>query len=268
MKTSLNLDDYYETYSNIFQTYFGGYCKKTNEKLSAAKERYVEDINRMEEIRQVLPSIVEKVAAKGQSYFGFSLDIPIHLFVGLYASNAFVDHQAHMYLAIEKLPVDKELLEIIITHEMIHSYHYHVLGYEGIDWNAINWQDARNSMYLEGVATYLSQKLVPGHPKSRYFSYDYDGEKWLSYCKSNREKIASTLLNDLKRQTKNLEREWLRLSGGEHFGYNRLGYFLGTEFVTSLCKRIPEAKVLRLLASDEVSTEMDYWLKELVEKGT
>lgn len=65
-----------------------------------------------------------------------------------------------------------------------------------------------------------------------------------------------------------LEREWLSLSGGEHFGYSRLGYFLGTEFVVSLCKRVPEANVLRLLAKDEVSTEMDYWLKELVEKGT
>lgn len=75
------------------------------------------------------------------------------------------------------MPLDSELLEIIIAYEMIHSYHYHILGYAGIDWRSIDWLDARNSIYLKGVATYLSQKLVPVHPQSVYFSYDRSGEE-------------------------------------------------------------------------------------------
>lgn len=264
----VNLEGYYEKHAHVFKTYFGGYCNKTHEKLLSAKERYEVDSNKINKIYQMLPNIIDKVARKGESYFGFSLDKPIHLFVGLYASNAFVDHQAQMYLAIEKLPEEQELLEIIVTHEMIHSYHYHILGRGGIDWRAIDWQDVRNSIYLEGVATYLSKKLVPGHPISSYFSYDYNGDEWLTFCKNHLREIANALLKDLRSQRSNLAREWLKLSGGEHFGYSRLGYFLGTEFVNRLCKELSEDEVLKLLATDKVSIRMDEWIREVVEKNT
>lgn len=262
--TSFDPNEYHRMNPDIFKTYFSGYCKKTDEKLFTAKERYFNDYSRIEKINEILPEVIEKVATKGESYFGFSLDVSIHIFVGLYASNAFVDHRAEIYLAVEKLPLDSELLEIIIAHEMVHSYHYHILGRGGIEWKAIDWLDARNSVYLEGVATYFSQKLVQGHPQSVYYSYDRSGEEWLTFCNNNYSKIASAFLADAEGHSNNMEREWLRLSGGEHFGYNRLGYFLGTLFVSDLCKELPESKVLELLAEDRVSMEMNHWLQKLV----
>ncbi|WP_100013065.1 hypothetical protein [Lentibacillus sediminis] len=41
--TSFQLDDYHQHHLEIFTTYFHSYCKKTEQKLTAAKERYPQD---------------------------------------------------------------------------------------------------------------------------------------------------------------------------------------------------------------------------------
>ncbi len=43
------------------------------------------------------------------------------------------------------------------------------------------------------------------------------------------------------------EKEWFRLSGGSYFGYNRLGYFLGTAFVTYFVQAFGENEALTFL---------------------
>ncbi|WP_100013064.1 aminopeptidase [Lentibacillus sediminis] len=216
----------------------------------------------MKEVAAVLPGVIEELSEKGESYFGFSLPVSAHIFTGLYASNAFVDHQMEMYFAIEKLSQDPSLLRVIVAHEMIHSYHYHLLGHAGIDWQAIDWSDVRNSLYLEGVATYLSEKLVPGHPQHVYFSYEDEGEDWLDFCKQNHKKIAAAFLADLDSENVNMEKEWLRLSGGQHFGYNRLGYYLGTTLVRDLLEELQEEEMLKMLAEKDVAGEVDRWLRQ------
>lgn len=256
---SLDLNDYHKEHPDIFNTYFNGYCKKTDVKMAKSIERYSEDYSRLEKVIKMLPHVIEKVAAKGERHFGFSINVPVHIFVGIYGSNAFVDHQAEIYLAVEKLPSDPGLLEIIVAHEMVHSYHYHLLGNAGIDWNSIDWLDARNSMYLEGVATSISEKLVPGYSKSVYFSYDEQGEEWLSFCHDNHLRLADAFLIDFKNGSVNMEREWFRLSGGQQFGYSRIGYYLGTVFVTDLCRKLSEREILTLLAKGSVSKAVDCW---------
>lgn len=125
----------------------------------------------------------------------------------------------------------------------------------------MNWKDCAASIYLEGVATYFSQKLVPGHKESVYFSYDEDGEEWLAYCKAHRSEIAQVFLKDMEEETEGMEKEWLRLSGGQRLRFNRLGYFLGTAFVQDLRGRFSESDVLLLLAQGDVSEEVERWLR-------
>ncbi|MEN1970176.1 aminopeptidase [Lentibacillus sp. N15] len=258
-----DLHEYHKLYPSIFSTYFNGYCKKTSERLLVAKKRYFEDYSRLKKVNRLLPSVIDKVVTKGESFFGFSLNVPAHILVGLYASNAFVDHQTEVYFAIEKLQPDPELLEIIVAHEIIHSYHYHILDRAGINWNIIDWSDVRNSMYLEGIATYFSQKLVPGYPQSYYFSYDKNGKDWLSYCQNHQLIIAEAFLADLDNQPNEMEREWFRLSGGQRLGYNRLGYFLGTAFVHNLCNKLSDHEIFTLLAQNKASIAVNKWFQKL-----
>lgn len=264
VSNNLDLEEYYKMFPNIFHTYFQGYCQKTDERIVHATNRYPNDYSKLKRVRALLPDVIEKATANCVAYFGFPIDIPVHLFIGLYASNAFVDHHSAIYLAIEKLYPDPALLEVIFTHEMIHSYHNHILDQAGIEWNAIDWTDVRNSIYREGIATYFSQKIATGHFESVYYTYDYHGDEWLTFCKSHFKKIVETFLIDFESQTLDMEREWLRLSGGEHLGYDRLGYFLGTAFVANLCEKLPGSDVLALLAENEVTTEIDRWIGRIV----
>ena len=43
------------------------------------------------------------------------------------------------------------------------------------------------------------------------------------------------------------EKEWFRLSGGGYFGYNRLGYLLGTDYVENLVGKIGEEECADIL---------------------
>lgn len=259
-----DLKEYHRMFPNVFHTYFQGYCLKTDERMVTTNKRYAEDYSKIKKVRALLPDVIEKATAKCETYFGFSIDIPVHLFIGLYASNAFVDHHSAIYLAIEKLYPDPALLEVIFTHEIIHSYHNHILDHAGIEWTAIDWADVRNSIYREGIATYFSQIIATGHSESVYYTYDYHGGASLEFYKMHFKKIVKTFLTDFENKTIDMEREWLRLSGGEHFGHNRMGYFLGTAFVTDLCKTLPDSDVLVLLAENEVTTEIDRWIGRIV----
>jgi len=262
--SNFNLSEYQQSFPEVFQTYFGGYCKKTNERMIASSERYHADLSEIKRIRKLLPGVIEKVAERCSAYFGFSIDVPIHIFIGLYASNAFVDHHSSIYLAAEKLHPDSVLLEIILTHEMVHSYHNHILDQAGIDWLSIDWDDVRNSIYREGIATYFSQLISPGHKESIYYSYDYNGDAWLSFCKGHIKEISKSFIADIENEATNMEQEWLRLSGGRHFVYNRLGYFLGSAFVHHLCKNMPETDVLTLLINNKVCAAFDSWIIETI----
>ncbi|WP_405103625.1 aminopeptidase [Oceanobacillus sp. FSL H7-0719] len=260
--SNFNLNEYHQRTPDVFQTYFNGYCKKTNDKIINATKRYYDDLPKIKMAGNLLPDVIEKVSKGCEAYFGFSIDVPIHVFVGLYASNAFVDHHSAIYLAVEKLHPDPALLEVILTHEMVHSYHNHLLDRAGIDWLSINWDDVRHSVYREGIATYFSQLISPGYKESIYYSYDYSGDKWLTFCKNNTLEIAQTFLTDLENKADGLEQEWLRLSGGKHFGYTRLGYFLGTACISDLCNALSTAEVLALLANNEAAAAFDGWIAE------
>ncbi|HEU5139408.1 MAG TPA: aminopeptidase [Bacillales bacterium] len=257
-----DLEDYHQAHPRIFDTYFNGYCRKTDDKVRSAVDRYSGDYERLKEVAALLPDAIQKAADKAESYFGFAIDVPVHIFVGVYASNAFVDHQAEIYLAVEKLDPDPELLQILIAHEMVHSYHYHVLDRAGIDWESVDWMSGQVSMYLEGVATYLSEQLIPGYPRGYYFSYDKNGADWLAFAENHLSEMAYAFEADLNDDSTNVLREWFRLSGGSRFGYSRLGYFLGTRFVSDLCLQMGEEQVLALLANGDVEEEVIKWINQ------
>lgn len=167
-----------------------------------------------------------------------------------------------VFLAIEKLPSLEEYVKVIVAHEIAHIYHnYILLEQTETNWESIPLMNGITSMYLEGVATYISKRLVPDMPESVYYSYDDSGEDWFSFCRGNQKEIARAFLEISNWDIDGL-REWFRLSGGKIFGYTRLGYFLGTVFIEDKLKEIDEYKIYTLLADESFLSIGNQWLEK------
>lgn len=261
------LEKYYQAYPEVFQEYFANHCPRTEERLNAAIERYPSRIEEMRKTAERLPQIIKQIVQKYIDYFGFDLDLQFNLLVGGFGSNAFVERKiiGQIYFAVEKLSPDPEHLQVIVAHEIGHIYHNFLSDQEGLEWKKVDWNHGITSLYREGAATYISQQIVKDAGESVYFSYDDSGEEWLRFCKDHHKSIASSFLQDSKEWTVEKEREWFRLSGGNYFGYNRLGYYLGTAFLHDLVKEYGERKALTYWVNEELKRKAISWLQMLAE---
>jgi hypothetical protein len=195
------------------------------------------------------------------------LDLTFNLLVGGYGSNAFVERKiiGDIYFAVEKLSSNPDHLRVIVAHEIGHIYHNALSDSKGINWKAITWENGLTSLYYEGIATYLSQKIVTGLEESIYYSYDDEGQSWLDFYQNNIEKVKEKFLHDVKSNWQfDYEKEWFRLSGGSYFGFNRLGYFLGTSFVHDLVQKVGELNAITYWCSNDLNKCLMDWLEEKV----
>jgi hypothetical protein len=250
----------------IFKEYFTFHCPKTPERLNVAIEKYPQKIEDIKLISNILPTIIKEVLENFIQSFGTELDLQFHLLVGGYGSNAFVEKKiiGDIYFAVEKLSSDPNHLRVIVAHEIGHVYHNALSDKEGIDWKTINWENGLLSLYREGIATYLSQKIVPGLDESIYYSYDDEGKSWLEFYQNNIDNVKKSFLRDiLSKWQFDHEKEWFRLSGGRHFGFNRLGYFLGTSFVHHLVQKVGELNAITYWCSNDLNGSVMDWLENL-----
>ena len=130
-----------------------------------------------------------------------------------------------------------------------------------MNWKMVDWMHGLTTLYTEGAATYLSKKIVPGLNESVYFTYDDEGTPWVACFEENKVQVKQRFLKDvLSGWDMAKEKEWFRLSGGNYFGYNRLGYLLGTEYVEQLVNRMGEAQALSFWNGNDVKADILNWL--------
>ncbi|MBL0386399.1 aminopeptidase [Tumebacillus sp. ITR2] len=256
-----DLDVYYAQYPTLFDSiYFNGHCPRTPERLQATLEKYPTHSDRLRNVIAQLPAIIEECAETISLYLGVEFEIDATLLVGAYGSNAWVDTRCRLYFAVEKLSDDPQHLRSIVMHELGHAFHFVMLGRAGMDWSKLK-DDGYTSLYFEGIATYLTQQLVPGLPDWVYYSYEEDGEEWLNFCRSHEAEISNRFHQDLADYTHASQIEWFRLRGGSHFGHNRLGYYLGTEFVKALRETHDLTETMTFWAREELSAKVLTWLE-------
>lgn len=258
-------EHYYQLYPEIFSLYFSNHCPRTDERINSAIERYTDDMEQMKEVAAKLPGIIKKIMRDFKNYFGVELDLQFNIFVGAYGSNAFVEQKVigQIYFAVEKLSPDSKHLEVIVAHEISHVYHNYLSDQAHLNWSEVEWGHGTNSLFYEGVATYISQQIVKEAEESIYFSYNDLGEEWLAYAKENQSLIASAFLKDVQSGwTFEQEREWFRLSGGSYFGYNRLGYYLGTAFLHDLVKEVGEEQAITYWTAGKIKDKVIAWLEQ------
>ncbi|HFK1681083.1 TPA: aminopeptidase [Bacillus tropicus] len=239
------LNQYFTSHPEIYEEYFKYHCPNTNERLSNAIKQYPAKIEDIRIITKTLPIIIQEITNEYRNKYHFDVNMKFHIFVGGFGSNAFVEREiiGDIFFAAEKLSPDSNHLRVIVAHEIGHIYHNVMLQNDGMDWEKAEWADAAVNLYREGVATYFSKQIMKGLDESVYYSYDNDGERCLQYYIENEEQIKKRFLEDyIEGWTFEKEKEWFRLSGGQYFGYNRLGYFLGTAFVECVAQTFGESE--------------------------
>ncbi|AAT60094.1 MULTISPECIES: hypothetical protein [Bacillus cereus group] len=255
------LKKYFTSHPEIFEEYFKYHCPNTKERFSNAINLYPAKIEDIRIIAESLPIIIQEVTNAYHNKFNFDVKMKFHLFVGGFGSNAFVEREiiGDMFFAAEKLSPDLNHLRVIVAHEIGHIY----LQNDGMDWGKAKWADATVNLYHEGVATYLSKQIIKGLNESVYYSYDNDGERWSQCYIENEEHIKKRFLEDyIEGWTFEKEKEWFRLSGGQYFGYNRLGYFLGTAFVEYIVQALGESEVFIFWNKYNLKSSVLDWLSK------
>ncbi|HDR7718487.1 aminopeptidase [Bacillus albus] len=257
------LNQYFISHPEVFEEYFNYHCPKTRERLSNAIKQYPAKLEDIRIIAETLPSIIQEITNEYHNKYNLDVNMKFHLFVGAFGSNAFVEREiiGDIFFAAEKLSPGVNHLRVIVAHEIGHIYHNVKLQNGGMDWSKAEWTDAAVSLYREGVATYLSKQIMKGLNESVYYSYNDDGERWLQCYIENEEHIKKRFLEDyIEGWTLEKEKEWFRLSGGQYFGYNRLGYFLGTAFVEYVVQAWGESGAFTFWKNHDLKSSVMDWL--------
>ncbi|WDL97156.1 hypothetical protein [Alicyclobacillus sp. ALC3] len=254
-----HLDTYYGRFPDIFDTYFKSHCTRTPTRLNSAIERYPATVDTMKRCVALLPSLVAEVYDEMSGLLQHALPMEIRLLVGGFGSNAYVTHDGTLHFAVELLPCETALLRVLIAHEMAHAFHFRLLTEAGFQFSQLAW-DGYTSLYLEGLATFVSMLLNPGLPEAAYFSFDNSGGDWVSFCRNHYEDIKERINDDLQHWDMEQEIEWFRLRGGKTYGMNRLGYFIGTEFISSCVESIGLIDTMRLWGMQDIQPVVQHWM--------
>ena len=259
-----DLETYIDKNTEVFDHYFPIHCPTTAERLQAAIEKYPMKIRDIHIMSERLPKIIKEIDELYTKTFQNDLDIRYIVLVGTYGSNAFVTREikGDIYFAVEKLSPEIDHLKVITAHEIGHVTHFSFAARQGMDWTTVDWTHGLTTLYTEGAATYLSKKIVPGLNESVYFTYDEGGGPWVTCYQENKTEVKQRFVEDvLSGWNVEKEREWFRLSGGDYFGHNRLGYLLGTDYVEHLVNAIGEEAALAFWNGNDVKKDILTWLE-------
>jgi hypothetical protein len=159
------------------------------------------------------------------------------------------------------LSPDPDHLRTIVAHEFGHAAHNIITNEAGIDWTKMNWNSPVIWLNQEGVATHLSRQIVPNMHPSIYFSYSSEGKEWLSFSGSNKDEIKKAFAKDYSNETPQaIFREWFSISGGNKFGFSRLGYFIGDMFFQNQIKDLGELKAITAWKDNIFEEQATQWL--------
>ena len=257
------LRSYYEEYPEIFKEYFTRHCKDTEERHNQSLEKYPNSFLDIKQVHENITPIIQEVVHEYEQLYDVSFPIKVNLIVGGYGSNAYTYHQIipNITFALEKLSPDLNHLRVIVAHEFGHAAQNILTDRAGMDWTTAQWTHPFNWLYREGIATYLSERIVPHLKKSIYFSYDDEGEEWLYFAQRHVKEIKKAFIEDYRKMSGNeLFRNWFSISGVNVFGYSRFGYFLGELFVQEEKEKHGELETIIASVKPDYLNTVEHWL--------
>src|SRR5699024_770996 len=168
-----------------FAAFPPGYEQQAREQLNQTWEKYqshIEQIRNWELEQRKLERIYKDI----KTLLGSEEDIPfvIVFFVSAFDNSAFVaPYDEHKTMLC--LPIENELSDIIVVHELTHIVHAETASLE------MNWERSVAELILqEGLALHVSKYLVPGEKDEAYIEMGIE-QGWLQSCHEHRTKILN-----------------------------------------------------------------------------
>lgn len=218
--------------------------------LDAALPRYAAGLPRMFAMRAELEPLIAASMSDLAALFTLA-EFPVRwaLAVGTYWSDGWVcdlGGQSAMVLALEMVesPCHARLL---VGHEMAHLAHAQAAG---VAWDGL--VTLGDALLLEGLAVYVSSRLVPGQPDEVYLwlglSRTPSGEapgEWLARCHAAWPGIRHRLQRDLLRTGQPTLAAWFQGDACAADTPVRAGYAAGFRVVSRLAAEFTVAEMAR-----------------------
>lgn len=257
------LKEYYNKYNNIFSEYFKYHCKDSEERQLQSLHKY--SLSTLKKVHDNIIPVIKETVNTYNTLYRIAFPIDVNLIIGQYGSNAYTHRQIipNITFALERLSPNKNYLKVIVAHEFGHAVHNILTDQVGYDWSEMQWDNPLIWLYQEGIATHFSRKISPNLPPHTYFSYNDEGADWLAFCKENKSKIKQQFTLDLTNEKINdVFYEWFSIRGGEKFGHNRLGYFIGDLFVQEQIQSFGEMKTITFWKETQFIDYVRKWLQD------
>jgi hypothetical protein len=169
---------YEDRHQEIFDLYYRGLGERDS--LDRALERFPAKVAAIAERWRRTPDMIRSASRQVTKQLRLVVpELRFVIFVGLFGSNGWVgDFRGGptTFLAVERLP-DPPGDEILIAHECAHQLHRR-LSTEG-------WDDGRitHLLFQEGLATAVSEEIVPGRSEAEYLWFEGGFTDWLGECR-------------------------------------------------------------------------------------
>ncbi|WP_144475655.1 hypothetical protein [Cytobacillus oceanisediminis] len=151
------------------------------------------------------------------------IDFVLVYFVGGFENNPFVAPFDDGRLAL-CLPIELGESAITLVHELTHVVHNYTANLTA-DWE----RTIASTILQEGLATRVSQFLIPGHPDELYIEHK---KGWLQSCKENRGEIIKGIYPYLEESS---SEDVTRFTfGNGTTNHEREAYYVGWEMVNFL----------------------------------
>jgi hypothetical protein len=258
-----SLNEYHQQFPDIFAQYFQYHCRNPEERLPKSIEQLQSEKSHIQRVQENIIPIIQETAIRFKAAYGVVFPVEVSLIAGLYGSNAYTWRQIipNITFALEQLTYDKEHLRAIVSHEFGHAAQNILSEQAGMDWRTVKWDNPLIWLNQEGAAIHFSRKIAPDLPPSVYFSFDNQGDGWLTFAKSHVNEIKKGFHEDFQRlQHDELFREWFSIRGGQSFGYSRLGYFIGDLLFQNQIKRLGEEKAIIAWSEKDFFEQLQTWL--------
>lgn len=261
--SQLFLRTYYNEYPDVFKEYFAYHCKDTEERHNQSLQKYPAVFQDIKQVHQTILPIIEEISDEYFKLYQVSFPIEVNLIVGGFGSNAYTYRQfiPNITFALEKLSPNPNHLRTIVAHEFGHAAQNIITNEAGIDRAIIQWNNPLTWLNQEGAATHFSRRTAKELNPSIYFSYNDEGEEWLSFAKANQKEIKRAFADDYSNLTSELVfREWFSINGGKRFGHSRLGYFIGDLFFQNQINNHGEMKAVTAWKEKDFLEDAKRWL--------
>lgn len=178
------------------------------------------------------------------------LDLNWVLLVGMFWADGWVaaiDGQPTGFIAVEMLHQGYPRADILIAHEAAHVAHAACLG---ADWDDLT--TLGQTLFIEGLATLASTRLVPGFEDAGYLWLGLDRtpggqlpRDWLTACERAWPEIEARLRDDLAATDLAVIAPYVTGEQGPADLPARVGYYAGFRLVSELARSAPIAELAR-----------------------